>query len=230
MNGQSADDTPPGVLRLVPATSLANENQHLRAEVARLEECVRELDALAYIDPLVGLPNRRCFFKDLEHAIARLSRCGGSAAIVYVDVDGLKQINDRFGHQAGDAALIKVAQTLAASVRASDIVARLSGDEFAVLLLDADEIVAWNMALRIVENTLASRLSFGANSVSLSVATGVSVVEAGDEPHDVISRADTEMYRIKATQHQRSSVGSGHMPAIFQPRLVDGLGALHFPA
>ena len=177
--------------------SPADELNRLRAKIAQLEARVCELDHLANFDPLVGLPNRRQIFRDLERIIAGLNRHGGSAAIIFVDVDGLKQINDRFGHAVGDGALIRVAQTLIGTVRKTDIVARLSGDEFIVLLPDVDELGAWNMALRLAESTVASPLSSNNQQVPLSIAVGVSAIRAGDRPNDVISRADQAMYMIK---------------------------------
>jgi diguanylate cyclase (GGDEF)-like protein len=147
---------------------------------------------------LVRLPNRRGLSRDLDNLIARLNRYGGSAAMIFVDLDGLKQINDRYGHPTGDAALIRIAEILVENVRASDTVARLSGDEFIILLLDVDELAAWNMALRVVEATVASSVTINDHQVPLSVAVGVSTIGPGDVPDDVISRADKAMYRIKA--------------------------------
>lgn len=80
---------------------------HLRAEVVRLQSRVLELEELAHTDPLVLLPNRRALFRDLEKLIAGLDRYGGNASMIFIDVDHLKRINDRFGHQVGDAALIE---------------------------------------------------------------------------------------------------------------------------
>lgn len=177
---------------------LLNENAKLREEIAQLQARVSELTSLAHIDPLVGLANRRLFERELANAIARVDRYGGSAAVVFVDVDGLKRINDQFGHTTGDAALVKVAQILIDNVRASDVVARLSGDEFAILMSDGDEMSAWNMAFRIIESTLAARLWNGGDSIPLSVAAGASESRPGDRPDDVILRADKAMYRIKS--------------------------------
>lgn len=198
MTDQPDNDVRLSVLSLAAAQSLFDEIERLKAQIGQLEAHVCELEKLAHLDPLVGLPNRRGLFRDLENVIARLDRYGGSAAIVFVDVDGLKQINDRFGHPTGDAALIKVAQILVGCVRSSDIVGRLSGDEFIILLSNVDELEAWNMALRAVEATVASPPDVNNFRVPLSIAVGVSTIKAGDRPQDVVSRADQAMYRIKA--------------------------------
>ena len=198
MEDQPANDAIRGVLSLATAQSLVDEIGRLKDQVVQLEAHVSELEELAHIDPLVRLPNRRGLFRDLENFIARLNRYGGTAALIFVDIDGLKRINDRFGHSTGDAALIRIAQILVENVRDSDPVGRLSGDEFVILLSDVDELAAWNMALRIVEATVASSSPINSYRVALSIAVGVSVINAGDQPEDVISRADKAMYRIKA--------------------------------
>lgn len=198
MTDQPADDALPGALSLATAQSLVDEIGRLKEQVVRLEAHVSELENLAHLDPLVRLPNRRGLFRDLENVIARLDRYGGSAAMIFVDIDGLKHINDRFGHPTGDAALVKVAQILTDNVRASDTVARLSGDEFVILLSNIDELGAWNMALRLVEATLASPAEINEYCVPLSIAVGVTVINPDDQPEAVISRADEAMYGIKA--------------------------------
>ena len=97
------------------------------------------------------MPNRRGFLRQLEAAIDRVSRYDDSAAMLFVDIDGLKMINDTFGHQAGDEALIQVAEMLVEGVRRSDCVARLGGDEFGILLERADEASALETADRLVD-------------------------------------------------------------------------------
>ena len=198
MQDKADNDSQRRVLSLTSAQSLVDEIGRLNAQVARLTHQVGELETLAHMDPLVRLPNRRGLFRDLENVIARLNRYGGTAAMIFVDVDRLKQINDRFGHPTGDAVLIKIAEILVASVRASDTVARLSGDEFVVLLLDIDELGAWNMALRLVEATVAFPPNINNHHVPLSVAVGVSTISNGDSPEDIIARADHAMYSIKS--------------------------------
>jgi len=118
--------------------------------------------------------------------------------VLFADVDGLKLINDKFGHVAGDRALVKVAKVVVESVRKDDIVARLGGDEFAVLLKDTDELGAWRMALRVAEAVGGSSLQLGDRALPLSVAVGVAMIEKGDTPESVLSRADQVMYRFKA--------------------------------
>jgi diguanylate cyclase (GGDEF)-like protein len=133
------------------AMMLLDEIERLRSQLTSYESRLSELDRLAHRDTLVDLPNRRSFLASLEQLIARVDRYGGPAAMLFVDVDGLKAINDEFGHVAGDKALVEVARLLVASVRKSDFVGRLAGDEFGILLEHADELSAWQKALRVVE-------------------------------------------------------------------------------
>ena len=230
MTCECANDRFPVSSGLAQAKLLIDEINRLHVQVADLQARVRKLDGLAHLDHLVGLPNRRCFLRDLDKAIARVNRYGRSAAVVFVDVDGLKQINDRFGHPTGDAVLIKVASILADSVRASDVVARLSGDEFAILLFEADELTAWKLALRIVETTLESRFSVGADSVTLSVSAGAGAIQAEDQPDDAILRADKAMYRFKSAEHTRLSPRGRDQSTVVPPRLVDRQNVLQLPA
>ena len=106
---------------------LIEEISLLRGKVARLQERVEQLDQLAHQDSLINLPNRRGFMRELERLIGRVDRYGINAAMLFVDLDGLKMINDTFGHRAGDEALIQVAALLATGVRHGDIVARIGG-------------------------------------------------------------------------------------------------------
>src|SRR6476661_8866954 len=130
---------------------LIEEISALRGKVARLQERVEQLDQLAHRDSLIDLPNRRGFMRELERLIARVDRYGINAAMLFVDVDGLKMINDTFGHRAGDEALIQVANLLAKGVRHSDVVARIGGDEFGILLEASDEAAAHETAARLID-------------------------------------------------------------------------------
>ena len=180
-----------------PDTLLA-EVRRLRAEIAQLHERVELLDRLAYQDVLIDLPNRRGFMRQLEGAIDRVSRYDDSAAMLFVDIDGLKMINDTFGHQAGDQALIQVAEMLSHGVRKSDCVARLGGDEFGILLERATEKSAIETAGRLVSMIAGCEFCFQDTCLPLSVAIGIAVIEPNDLPDAVMARADMAMYREKA--------------------------------
>lgn len=178
--------------------SLHDEVARLRATIKRLEDKVVELDRLAHLDPLVGVMNRRGLMRELEAMIARHERQDLPAAVLFVDLDALKSINDRFGHDVGDAALVKVAQVLLGGVRICDCVARLGGDEFCVLLERSDEASARDTAERLVELVAGAEFSFAGQRMPLSISVGMTLLECGDTPHDVLARADRAMYRVKA--------------------------------
>ena len=185
---------------VVPVTdpdSLLAEVRRLRTEIAQLNERVELLDRLAYQDVLIDLPNRRGFMRQLEGAIDRVSRYDDSAAMLFVDIDGLKMINDTFGHQAGDEALMLVAQMLSEGVRKSDCVARLGGDEFGILLERACENSALETAGRLADMIAGSEFCYQGTCLPLSVAIGLTVIEPHDLPDAVVARADHAMYREK---------------------------------
>jgi diguanylate cyclase (GGDEF)-like protein len=180
------------------ADRLLAEVGRLRAQIAELEGRVEQLDRLAHQDSLVNLPNRRGFMRELDRLVDRARRYGEGAAMLYVDLDGLKMINDTFGHKAGDEALIEVAQLLVGGVRRSDVVARIGGDEFGILLGHADELSAHETAGRLVDLIADCDFMHDGDALPLSVAIGVAVIGAEDEPESIMARADEEMYRRKA--------------------------------
>jgi len=177
---------------------LIEEISLLRGKVARLQERVAQLDQLAHQDSLIELPNRRGFMRELERLIARVDRYGISAAMLFVDLDGLKMINDSFGHRAGDEALIQVANLLVKGVRHSDVVARIGGDEFGILLECSDEDAAHETAARLIEQICSCEFLHDGDALPLSVAIGVGMIDALDTAEAIMERADEAMYRRKA--------------------------------
>jgi diguanylate cyclase (GGDEF)-like protein len=177
---------------------LISEIDALRDKVAHLQERVEQLDQLAHEDSLVGLPNRRGFVRALERLIDRAARYGERAAILFVDLDGLKLINDSFGHVAGDEALIQVARLLVGGVRRSDLVARVGGDEFAILLSHADDSQADETAARLIDIIAGCHFVHDGESLPLSVAIGATAIKPDDTTESAMARADEEMYRRKA--------------------------------
>jgi diguanylate cyclase (GGDEF)-like protein len=180
------------------AEALLGEIARLRSEIARLEQRVEMLDRLAHQDSLIELPNRRGFMRQLERLIDRVTRYDDPASMLFVDIDGLKKINDAFGHAAGDEALIQVSQALDAGVRKSDCVARLGGDEFGILLEHADEASARETAGRLVARIAGCQFCFEGTCLPLSVAIGFTQINAADTAETVMIRADQAMYREKA--------------------------------
>jgi len=177
---------------------LLEQIAQLTSDVAMLKQQVCELDRLAHLDTLVPVFNRRGMLRELEIMIARHERHDTPAAVLFVDLDGLKMLNDCFGHGGGDAALVYVAKQLLVGVRASDCVARVGGDEFCVLLDHADEASAIDTAERLVNLVSGGDCLFDGQPMPLSVAIGMTLIERGDTPTAVLARADQAMYRVKA--------------------------------
>jgi diguanylate cyclase (GGDEF)-like protein len=191
-------DQPGDVVDVDDRDRLIEEISLLRGKVARLQERVAQLDQLAHQDSLINLPNRRGFMRELERLIARVDRYGISAAMLFVDVDGLKMINDTLGHRAGDEALIQVANLLSKGVRHSDVVARIGGDEFGILLESSDADAAHETAARLIEQISSCEVLHDGEALPLSVAIGVGMIDALDTAEAVMERADEAMYRRKA--------------------------------
>ncbi len=176
----------------------------LREELSRALALVAELQASAETDFLLGIRNRRGFERDLARAIAYIKRYHASAALIVLDVDRLKPINDTFGHAAGDEVLKAVAATLAEQVRSSDIVARLGGDEFAILLWNLSETDA--KAKAAVMEQAIDRLTFvfRNRTVAAGASAGVAILDARAEIGKALEAADSAMYVRKAQRrHER---------------------------
>ena len=186
------------VVHSVDTEALLAEIARLRGEVEQLESRCNELDHYAHRDALAPVSNRRGLVRQLDMLIARCARHHTPASLLFVDVDGLKVLNDSFGHAAGDAALVHLAEMMAASVRQTDMVARIGGDEFAILLDHADDHAAMETARRLANAVAGSDFIHQGRPLPLSVAIGFTVIREGDTAEAVLDRADQEMYREKA--------------------------------
>ena len=180
------------------------------AGFVRLQEAAGRLLAhQASHDDLTGLPNRTLFRTRVDEAIARNRRSGGDVAVLYLDLDDFKLVNDRLGHGAGDELLIEVARRLDASVRSPDMTARLGGDEFAVLLDGVDgEAGAVRAAERIVE-AFGTPVAIGANAIALRTSIGIAPLGADDVEMDadgLLRAADVAMYEAKHA-NRRYAIG-----------------------
>ena len=177
---------------------LADENALLRASLAEMRDRVNELERLADSDTLTPLPNRRRFLRELERVVSHANRHGTPAAVLYVDLDNLKLINDAYGHFAGDAALIHVGKLLAGLIRSTDIAARIGGDEFALILDHLDHNSAIETADRIARCIADNPLDIGGTELRLEASIGTATIIAGDSVEDVMQRADRNMYIAKS--------------------------------
>jgi diguanylate cyclase (GGDEF)-like protein len=148
-------------------------------------------------DALTRLPNRRLFHDRLDQAFARAHRSRTTLAVLNIDLDGFKSINDTHGHAAGDVLLAQVAERLRRSIRATDTAARLGGDEFAVILEDVSSLdAAGDVATRILE-AISDRYELGASSAAVSASIGIACTPAPGDAQDLLLHADRSMYSVK---------------------------------
>jgi diguanylate cyclase (GGDEF)-like protein len=193
--GLSELDLTPAVQGAVQ--TLLSEIDDLRGEVARLKAKLTEAEDLADRDPLTPVLNRRAFVRELGRIRTFAQRYGSPASLVYFDLDGFKNVNDRFGHAAGDSALQAVAQRLAGNIRDSDIVGRMGGDEFAVILVQADKATAEAKAASLARTIDTSPIQFGDWSAPLHISFGVCEITPDGEPDALIAEADAAMFANK---------------------------------
>jgi len=166
-------------------------------DVSDRKEVEQRLLKQALHDPLTGLHNRLMFMDRLTHALARSERLPAPVAVLFVDLDHFKSVNDQYGHTTGDAVLRAVAETLLRTVRPSDTVARMGGDEFAVVCEDMrSEKDAVVVAQRLCSE-LQHPLKLDSESVSISASIGIAFAQEGDDPDTLMRNADAAMYRVK---------------------------------
>jgi diguanylate cyclase (GGDEF)-like protein len=182
------------------AMRLAAEVDRLERELALARARMTELEAHAEIDPLTDVLNRRGFERELKRSLAHVKRYGTSAALVYLELDGFKAVNDAHGHAAGDAVLRAVAAVLARHVRASDVVARLGGDEFAVLLWHLTEADADAKAAQLEAAITRTTATHAGATLAVGASAGAALLLPLDRPADALDRADRAMYARKGTR------------------------------
>ena len=172
----------------------------------------------AFHDPLTDLPNRRLFQDRVERASSRRNRGHGSA-LLYIDLDGFKQINDQKGHDAGDRLLSAVAQRLQDCVRSCDTVARIGGDEFAIVLSDVTQPVeVIGLADRIMD-ALVRPVDLGSSTACIGASIGIAIQAAGETPEELCNRADSAMYSAKRSGRGSYCIAPGAMTDTAAPVL-----------
>ena len=206
---------------------------------ARLQ---RELEHQAFHDALTGLANRSLFEDRLEHAHQRLERGGGFYAVLMLDLDNFKTVNDGLGHAAGDALLLEVSRRLSTGIRAGDTAARLGGDEFAILLEDLAEPAAAARAAEGIRETLRAPFAVAERFLTVTATIGVATSSGGGAATDVVRNADAAMYvgkahgkdrheiffedvhataieRLTLEQDLRAGIGRGELVLMYQPKV-----------
>ncbi len=176
----------------------------------KLKRAQEKLILLAQFDSLTSLANRNRLYDKLNEALARGKRHGNKLAVLYLDLDKFKSINDTFGHAGGDAVLCEFANRLKASVRKTDTVARIAGDEFVILLEDLHTTSeAEQIANTILDNTKAPML-FGDVALNFSTSIGIAIADINDTSESLIKRADKALYSAKAAGRSTSKVAIGN--------------------
>jgi diguanylate cyclase (GGDEF)-like protein len=166
--------------------------------VEKLTATEAQMQYLAHHDALTGLPNRRCFLDRLEHGVALASRQSYKLALLFIDLDGFKRVNDDYGHALGDALLKGVAERAVSGVRQSDIVARLGGDEFVVLLVDCPEREAVGHIAANLIAALAKPFDFGGLAVNVGASIGIALYpDQSTDGETLLAQADSAMYEAK---------------------------------
>jgi diguanylate cyclase (GGDEF)-like protein len=193
--GISADALTPELREGV--TRLAAERDRLRDDLAKARGRIVALERLADEDSLTPVANRRAFVRQLTRMIAFTHRYGVPASVVYFDINNMKQINDEHGHPAGDAALRHIATVLRDNIRSSDIVGRLGGDEFGVILAQTDAEQARSKAAALAAAIAETPLHVGDLTITVSAAYGVHAFSGTDDPLHAIEAADRAMYQQK---------------------------------
>ncbi len=203
-------------------------------ERKRAEQRVRHL---AHHDPLTGLPNRALLLDRLHQALAQARREHGRIAVLMLDLDHFKTVNDSFGHPIGDRLLCAVAARLRTTVRESDTLARFGGDEFALIQTGLGEPNGAGVFAQKVVDALAEPFLIGDQEMRATTSAGVAIYpEHGAESEPLLERADIALYRAKANGRNRAEIFVGSMAADLHPRGApsggrrDPVGSVHRPA
>ncbi len=196
-NDPPTDGIPSAVEQAI--AELVSEIDRLREEIEQNNARIKDLEKLADRDPLVPLANRRAFMHELKRFNDLAERYDTPSSVIYLDVDGMKQINDGLGHGAGDSVLVAIAGILLASVRASDVVGRLGGDEFGVILAHMDENMAARKAGSLADIISGARIEHDGKIIAASVSWGVFTFTGETDIANALAAADQAMYERKRT-------------------------------
>ncbi|UTW59715.1 GGDEF domain-containing protein [Kordiimonas sp. SCSIO 12603] len=176
---------------------LMEEVDSLRRELDNTNRRLREMEDLADTDALLPVPNRRAFIRELNRMISFAERYGTPSTLMFIDLNDMKKINDSYGHDVGDKALFHVARLLSENIRGTDVIGRLGGDEFGILLAQADETIGAQKAQQLAGILDKNPMDHNGINIPMSLAFGTYTFGSGDQPDDAINKADQAMYENK---------------------------------
>ena len=177
--------------------SLMDEIRLLRTEITQSKKRMDDLEILADRDPLLDIFNRRAFAREIERGLSMVDRYSMQASLIFIDLNDLKKINDTLGHGAGDAALAHVARALQSNIRQTDAVGRLGGDEFGVLLIEADKATAERKADELARAVAETPVVWKNASFSATISWGAVEIGAASSAREALESADSAMYAAK---------------------------------
>ncbi len=181
---------------------LLEEVARLREELEESQRRISQLEKLADQDSLVPISNRRSFVRELSRMLSFAQRYGGEVSVLYFDIDDMKSINDAHGHAAGDAAIAHVAGFLSDSIRESDQVGRLGGDEFGIILANAPESEAIQIAENLARAISATPFDWKGEKLHVTVSSGAYALKGGEDAQAMLDHADLAMYARKPATTQ----------------------------
>lgn len=163
-------------------------------DLNRTRETLSELERLVDVDCLAPIPNRRAFMRRLQWAIAMHERYEHPSCVLYLDLNDFKELNDTCGHPAGDMAIRHVAQILANTMRESDFIARIGGDEFAIIMYHAEEAAARKRGEKIADAIRRTPFMYNGKPITVTSSVGLYSLRKGDDAETALMEADTAMY------------------------------------
>lgn len=172
-------------------------------DISERKQMEAELTRLATTDTLTGINNRRSFMGKADHEIKRAQRYGLAFAMIIMDIDFFKKINDKYGHQTGDLVLQKMAQAVNSALRESDIFGRIGGEEFSIILIETEQTTALLTAERIRSLIETLNINTGKDTIHITVSIGVSFFKEGDDISTLSKRSDEALYSAKRTGRNR---------------------------
>lgn len=176
---------------------LMSEVHRLREELEQAKKRVGFLEELSDQDPLVPVVNRRAFVRELSRFMAYSERYSVPGSVLYFDVNGMKHVNDTYGHSVGDAVLKHVAEVLLRNLRSSDVVGRLGGDEFGVILMQASLEYGEQKGAELAQAIVDTPLDHQGSLLEIGISVGVHAFASGEQVDDALQAADKKMYAHK---------------------------------